>query len=445
MVGRPLILSSFLFLSHLATATRTNRTIDDEKGDSVSGLLPEFSPPGAWHQGSTCGTACLVHLDPSQTLDGTWHDATYEPNDPEPRSITMRFNGTAVYVYNVLANTVAYADTGTNITFALDGSPVGHYRHIPRNTTLFDYNVPVYSNGTLQNTEHQLVIQAAGAMQSPSLILFDYVVYTFDDTPTATATTKNAKQAASKTPVATTQSSPSTAAIVGAVVGGVVALLILVGIFVFICIRRRRRRQSVHIQVIEEKRRRRRALPRLSILASELGPPSAATNEATVHSARSLMGTPAGDVESQHHDIGISQRSPLPLLAPISARSPKVLHEGQGSARSHAGSTALESPRGVYLFGGKSDVDTAVEASDRPPISLPPALPENSRPRPRRSPNRETVALRSEVATLRKEVEHLREKKKTKTIANNTSEDEEDNVDAPPPEYDGPGDSGGHQ
>ena len=96
-----------------------------------------------------------------------------------------------------LANTVAFADTGTNITFALDGSLVGHYQHIPSNTTLFDYNIPVYTNGTLGNGEHQLVIQAAGPMQSPSLILFDYVVYTFDDTPTtptlAATSTQNVK------------------------------------------------------------------------------------------------------------------------------------------------------------------------------------------------------------------------------------------------------------
>ncbi len=181
------LLPYLLLISCLATATLTNRTIDDEEGDSVSGLLPEFSPPGAWHQGSTC-TTCLVHLDSSQTFDGTWHDTTYQPDDPEPRTITMRFNGTAVYVYNALANKVTNADTGTYLTFVLDGSLVGLYQHTPTDTTLFDYNIPVYTNRSLQNEEHQLVIQASGAMQSPSLILFDYVVYTFDNTSKAAAT-----------------------------------------------------------------------------------------------------------------------------------------------------------------------------------------------------------------------------------------------------------------
>lgn len=188
LVGQPLILFFSLLVLRLATASLTNRTIDDEKGDSTSRLLPEYSPPGAWHQGSTC-TACYVHLDSSQTFRGTWHDTTYHPGDPEPRSITMRFNGTAVYVYNALANNVTNADTGTYLTFTLDGSLVGRYQHIPRSTTLFDYNIPVYANDSLQNEEHQLIVQADESVQKPSLILFDCAVYTFDDTPRVAATT----------------------------------------------------------------------------------------------------------------------------------------------------------------------------------------------------------------------------------------------------------------
>ncbi|KAM5539941.1 hypothetical protein V8D89_006444 [Ganoderma adspersum] len=428
-VARPPILL-FLFLLavfRFTTATPTNRTIDDQTGDSVSGLLPQYSPSNAWHQGSTC-TTCRIHLDPSQTFKGTWHDST--GSSEEPRIITMRFNGTAVYVYNALANTVASTDTTTNITFTLDDLD-HHYAHKPTNGTAFDYKIPVYTKENLANKEHILVIQAN------SLVLFDYAVYTFDDTLTSTATSTSSRK---KQPLSTSQaassapSSPPTAAIVGGVVGGIVALLALVGAFVFICMRRRRRRQSVHIKVIEEKPRRSRVLPRLSILASELGPPSAATNEGGGHYSRSSMGTPGADVESQG-------RSPLHLPPLVSANSPRAFHEGQGSAWSHTVSTALESPRGAYLFGGKSDVDIPAEGVDRPPgISLPPASPVDPRPRARRSPNMETAALRSEVAALRKEVERLREKRKTKTVANASNDD--DNPDPPPPRYDGPGDSG---
>lgn len=204
--------------------------------------------------------------------------------------------------------------------------------------------------------------------------------------------------------------------------------------------RRRRRRQSVHIKVIEEKPRRSRALPRLSILASELGPPSAATHEGGGHYS-SLMGTPGADVESQGHGIiTISPRSPLHLAPPVSANSPRAFHEGPGSAWSHTVSTALESPRGAYLFGGKCDVDAPAQGADRPPVPQPPASPVDPRPRARRSPNMETAALRSEVAALRKEVERLREKRKTKTVANTSNDD--DSPDPPPPEYVGPGNNG---
>lgn len=93
----------------------------------------------------------------------------------------MRFNGTAIYVYNALANTVASTDTATNITFTLDDVD-HHYTHKPTNGTAFDYKIPVYTKENLANMEHVLVIQAN------SLILFDYAVYTFDDTLTSSAT-----------------------------------------------------------------------------------------------------------------------------------------------------------------------------------------------------------------------------------------------------------------
>ncbi|KAI0713163.1 hypothetical protein C8T65DRAFT_739032 [Cerioporus squamosus] len=180
-----------LIFSGCAWALSTNRTIDDERGDSVTGLVPEYSPPGAWHQGSTC-SACFVHLDTSQVLNGTWHDTTHHPGDPEPRSITMRFNGTAVYVYNVIPNTVTNADTGTNLTFSMDGARVGTFTHTPSSSTEFDYNIPVHSSTDLKNQEHTLVIQTVGDTSS-SLILFDYVVYTFTDQPEASSSSSSTR------------------------------------------------------------------------------------------------------------------------------------------------------------------------------------------------------------------------------------------------------------
>ncbi|KAI0326739.1 hypothetical protein GY45DRAFT_1258403, partial [Cubamyces sp. BRFM 1775] len=170
------ILLLFLALCCAVFPLATNRTIDDENGDSVTGIVPSYSPIASWSQGSTC-TGCYIHLDPSQAFDGTWHDATHTPGDPEPRVITAQFTGTAVYVYNVLANTVQYTTTLTNITFTLDGASAGQYVHIPTDSTDFQYDVPVFVKENLANTDHTIIIEATGDTNS-SLVLFDYIVYT---------------------------------------------------------------------------------------------------------------------------------------------------------------------------------------------------------------------------------------------------------------------------
>ena len=118
------------FLTTIASAASTNRTIDDQLGDSVTGVLPSYSPAGSWQQGATC-SGCFIHLDPSQTFQGTWHDSTHTPGDAEDRVITAQFTGTAVYVYNALANTVEFTTTFTSLTFAIDGEQVGSFQHVP--------------------------------------------------------------------------------------------------------------------------------------------------------------------------------------------------------------------------------------------------------------------------------------------------------------------------
>ena len=183
-------ISPFLISLVTIAAAATNRTIDDQEGDSVTGAVPSYTPVGSWNQGSTCD-GCFVHLDPSQTFDGTWHDSTHTPGDPEPRVITAQFTGTAVYVYNVLANYVEYTTTLTNITFTLDGNPAGSFVHIPTDSTSFQYDVPVFVKTGLANTSHTIVITAGGDTNS-SLVLFDYIVYTFEDAAQSSIMTSSA-------------------------------------------------------------------------------------------------------------------------------------------------------------------------------------------------------------------------------------------------------------
>lgn len=234
---RRALLCLFLFYQSLsASATLTNRTIDDEYGDEVTGLVPGYSPAAAWKQGSTC-TSCYIHADTNQAYRGTWHDSTHTPGDAEPRIISLSFNGTAIYAYCILANTVQYTTTLTNLTFRLDGQGVGkNFVHVPTTSTDFQYNVPVYANESIANGQHLLEIEATGDTNS-SLVLFDYATYTFDSDPVVSTTSSQSSQpTASSPPPSETRSSKHSniGAIVGGVVGGVLGLSLLVlGIFLY--------------------------------------------------------------------------------------------------------------------------------------------------------------------------------------------------------------------
>ncbi|KAH9912311.1 uncharacterized protein BXZ73DRAFT_36142, partial [Epithele typhae] len=154
-----------------------NQTIDDLNGDSKTGALPVFQPTDGWAQGNTC-IGCRVNntiADVHKAFDGTWHDSTYHPGQPD-RVITMSFNGTAVWAYTLLANQIAWTTTMTNLSFSVDGVHKSVFTHNPDTTTDILYQQQVFSMSGLQLKPHTLEIRATGT--DASLILFDYVMYT---------------------------------------------------------------------------------------------------------------------------------------------------------------------------------------------------------------------------------------------------------------------------
>ncbi|KAI0325588.1 hypothetical protein GY45DRAFT_1330060 [Cubamyces sp. BRFM 1775] len=160
-----------------------NRTIDDQKGDSVTGVPPLFLPTDLWNIGQTC-TACSIRaghpIDPGQVFDGTWHDAThYSDSDPD-RIVQVSFTGHAIYVYHTIVNILdPETSTRTNLTFYIDSEYVGSYMHNPTSnvsTPSVFYQMLVYSSDTLEQGEHTLQVIASGS--STVLILFDYAMYT---------------------------------------------------------------------------------------------------------------------------------------------------------------------------------------------------------------------------------------------------------------------------
>lgn len=170
-----------ILMAAVAGCVRTNHTVDDENGDSLSGIKPVYSPPNAWKQGSQCTHDCAVQVDGDSTVDRTWHYATYLAEAPLPYSMTVQFKGTAVYAYNVIANNVsADISADTNLTFYIDNDYVGRYIHIPLPDTMgVQYDVMVYMNQSLPHELHTFTMQATGPKRS--LVLFDYIVYTTED------------------------------------------------------------------------------------------------------------------------------------------------------------------------------------------------------------------------------------------------------------------------
>lgn len=92
--------------------------------------------------------------------------------------------GNAVYLFAIEANYVPLnrATTFSNLTFMLDGDVVATHVHIPDNSSKeVSYNVPIYTNTSLQHGDHSIVIyQAAKSTndQDHTLLLFDRAIYT---------------------------------------------------------------------------------------------------------------------------------------------------------------------------------------------------------------------------------------------------------------------------
>lgn len=86
--------------------------------------------------------------------------------------------GTAVYVYFILDDQQVQPTTsGTYFNITLDGQPAGDFNHNPIGNGEFEYDALVYSTEGLPNQNHTVSLSSDGESQ-PSLLLFDYAIYT---------------------------------------------------------------------------------------------------------------------------------------------------------------------------------------------------------------------------------------------------------------------------
>ncbi|KAH9886727.1 hypothetical protein C8Q73DRAFT_795209 [Cubamyces lactineus] len=232
-----------------------NRTIDDQRGDNVTGVVPLYLPDGAWNIGQMCNI-CSIRpgdpIDPTQVFDGTWHDTT-STDHTEP-IIQVNFTGHAVYVYNIIVNIVMGQNvaTTTDLTFYVDDHYVAYYTRTPiDNTTApaVSYNKLVYSNASLEQGEHILQIKTAN--QTRALTLFDYVVYSTyeDDAQVSPSSLSQSSQPVETSPTGlgnpqTGTHAPTVGIVAGGAVGGAVVVVAAACMLYALHARRTRRHKA---------------------------------------------------------------------------------------------------------------------------------------------------------------------------------------------------------
>ncbi|RXW20454.1 hypothetical protein EST38_g5408 [Candolleomyces aberdarensis] len=224
---------SLLFSPYLTLAALVNRTIDDTTGDSVTGLLPVYFPSPSevsmWKNHNCPRNDCVTRPDINKTFGRSYTAATFRSEQSSKISITLRFNGTAIYIFFTLTNIHEY---GTDCQFVLDNVPVEPpYVYMPdRSKDDILYQQPVFDRTGLANTEHTLEIVTEGLARPSPISGLNPLLNSHDDTPPGNQTDSSS----SKTPIG---------AIAGGAAGG--TLFTVAAFFLFFCLRRRRRRRRL--------------------------------------------------------------------------------------------------------------------------------------------------------------------------------------------------------
>ncbi|EMD41434.1 hypothetical protein CERSUDRAFT_89999 [Gelatoporia subvermispora B] len=205
-------------------ATPYNISIDDTMGDPFTGEQWSYYPSDAWNVGQDCN-GCTAHPDPIGTYLGTWHDSTFYPQtgispDPDvPTTATIVFNGTALYVYCIIAHSSVSPDGNTDMTFMIDNHIVGGYMVPPTGQTAYDYNVLVYSNDTLPLGFHTFTLINGHVNGNKSLVLLDRAIAKIDDvvSPSSNGFTIVSSSATSSFPSSTSSSGATSASSISSV------------------------------------------------------------------------------------------------------------------------------------------------------------------------------------------------------------------------------------
>lgn len=91
--------------------------------------------------------------------------------------------GSAIYVYGIIVHNSSNPTTGADYSFFLDNQVAEPSFTIPAASASSDqnslsYNVLLFSSESLSHGEHWFILQNGREGGDPSLILFDYLIYT---------------------------------------------------------------------------------------------------------------------------------------------------------------------------------------------------------------------------------------------------------------------------
>jgi len=187
-----LLVLSALHHCSSSTALLVNTTIDDDGVDPNTGLGVTYAPASSWSRGQAC-TTCFARPDPSVALLGTWHDSTYSFGEPVI-SATVQFQGSALYVYCILAPITPDTGTDSYMSMFIDHELVGTFIQSPTQVANYTSTL-VYQNTSISSGSHLFVLQNGNTNTriNDTLMLFDYLIYSRDDdeaplTPSSTST-----------------------------------------------------------------------------------------------------------------------------------------------------------------------------------------------------------------------------------------------------------------
>ncbi|TFK57566.1 hypothetical protein OE88DRAFT_1641182 [Heliocybe sulcata] len=249
MPARRWILAGLLLqLSLRVLGVLTNVTVDDTDGDSLTGAQVSYSPADAWNVGQEC-VGCTAHPDPNQTYMGTWHDTTFIPaTSATPTSnivsLSVPFNGSALYVFCILTFTADHPAGNSDMQFWIDNDIVGFFELPANGSANYVYSFPVYVNESIEAGSHTFRLEA-GHNNTKSIVIFDYLQYTYDDgTRASPDSSRTSRQGSHHSNSNGSNLSRKLIIIIAVVVSLLGVLLIAIAVVLFIYLRRRRRKKA---------------------------------------------------------------------------------------------------------------------------------------------------------------------------------------------------------